>query len=244
MLEQFLKLTPLQKAGVFAAILALVYGGGYFMLVDPQITSADQAKGELRKLEGELQALQAVAKPSVLAKLRKLKDELVEKDKDNRKLLPTRDEVPDFIEQVEVDARAMGLRVRRFERLKTRQTPMVNAIPVKMEVAGSMIDFIKFLRVYASAQRRIIHLKKLNLQIVQPEYGKLAKELRASRPITEQKDVAKSPAEFVMERIQVAELARKRTRIVATFTAYAFIWTGEEPSEPAEPEIEGKRKRT
>ncbi|HAN32190.1 MAG TPA: hypothetical protein DCQ06_11375 [Myxococcales bacterium] len=244
MLEQFLKLQPIQKAGVLAAILALVFGGGYFLVVDPEMTRADEAKTKLQKVQGELQALKAVANPADLDRLRKLKDELVERNKDNRKLLPTHDELPDFIEQVEIDARNMGLRVRRFERFKVKQHSLVNAIPVKMEVRGSMIDFIRFLRVYSSATRRIIHLKKLSVQVAQLDSSKLAKELKASQPIVEKEKAEMTAAEKFLETIQLIEFTRKRTQIVATFTAYAFIWTGTEPAQPDPPEYQGKRKRT
>ncbi len=244
MLEQFMKLPPAQKAGVLAAILAVVGAGGYFMLIDPEFAKADKAKKDLRRVEGELQGLQASARDEELVKLRKIKDELVERDKENRKLLPTSDELPNFIENVHKDALKAGLRVRRFERLKTKERSMVHAIPVKMVVKGSMIDFIKFLRVYAGPKRRVIHLRDMNLEIIQPDYGVLGQELRQSRPVEEQKRAFTTPEENILERILVTELARKRTHVLATFVAYAFIWTGKEPENPEPPEVEGKKKRT
>ena len=244
MMEQFMKLPPAQKAGVLAAILAAIGAGSYFMLIDPEMSRADKAKRDLHKVEGELHGLTSTASAKELTRLRRLKDELVEQDKENRKMLPTSEEVPDFIEQVNRDARDSGLSVSRFERLKTRERSMVNAIPVRMVVRGSMIDFIKFLRIYASPMRRVIHLKNLRIETVAPNLGVLGKEITDSKPIEEQKRDLTTPEEWLLEHIAVAELARKRSIIKATFTAYAFTWTGKEPANPPPPEGEGKKKRT
>ena len=244
MMEQFMKLPPAQKAGVLAAILAVIGAGGYFMLIDPEMSRADQAQGDLRKVEGELQGLTSLASGKELKRLRKQKDELVEQDKEDRKMLPTSEELPDFIAQVNRDARNSGLRVSRFARLKTRQRSMVNAIPVQMVVRGSMIDLIKFLRIYASPKRRVIHLKKLTIETIEPNIGVLGKELTDSKPIEEQKRDLTTPEEWLLEHIGVHELARKRSKVKATFVAYAFTWTGKEPTEPQEPETDGKKKRT
>ena len=185
MMEQFMKLPPAQKAGVLAAILAVIGAGSYFMLIDPEMSRADKAKKDLHRVEGELRGLTSTASAKELTRLRRMKDELVEQDKENRKMLPTSEEVPDFIEQVNRDARDSGLSVSRFERLKTRERSMVNAIPVRMVVRGSMIDFIKFLRIYASPMRRVIHLKNLRIETVAPNLGVLGKEITDSKPIEE-----------------------------------------------------------
>ncbi len=244
MMEQFMKLPPAQKAGVLAAILAVIGAGAYFMLIDPEVSRGDKAQADLRKVEGELQGLTSAASGKELQRLRKLKDELVEQDKEDRKMLPANEEVPDFIEQVNRDARASGLSVSRFERLATLERSMVNAIPVRMVVRGSMIDLVKFLRIYASPNRRVIHLKKLRIETIEPELGLLGKELTDAKPIEEQKRELTTPEEWLLEHIGVHELARKRSKIKATFVAYAFTWTGKEPVNPQPPETEGKKKRT
>ena len=117
-------------------------------------------------------------------------------------------------------------------------------VVTRMVVRGSMIDLIKFLRIYASPRRRMIHLKKLRIETVSPNIGVLGKELTDSKPIEEQKRELTTPEEWLLEHIGVHELARKRSKVKATFVAYAFIWTGKEPTEPQPPETDGKKKRT
>ena len=236
MMDQFMKLPPLQKLGVLAAILVVIGGGAYFMLIDPELGRKAQSEITLKQKRKELADLQAKATEPQLRKLRGKKDRLVEEDKENRKMLPTSDEVPDFIESVQKDAIASGLTVSRFDRLKTEQHELVNAIPVKMTVQGSMLHLISFLRIYAGNDRRVITLRNIVIEDVRPDYGKLKKVLEASKPLEDQKRPNKSPEEKLHAAIELRQLARKKSLIRATFVAYAYTWTG------AKPEGEGPKK--
>ncbi len=245
MMEQFLKLPPAQKAGVLAAILAVLGAGGYFLLIDPVISEATQSTKDLNSTDAQLAGLAQTAKEEELAKLRKRKDDLVEQDKDNRKMLPMSDEVPDLIENLQHDAVACNLEVSRFERLETRHMNLVDAVPVRMTVSGSMIEVLRFLRIYASPDRRVIHLRRLSIENVPLDQGELMKELRETYTPEQKTALLKqSPTQQVREQIDVQERARKKAFVRATFTAYAYTWTGKPPVEGAEAEQLGKRKRT
>lgn len=241
MMDQFMKLPPLQKLGVLAAIL-LVFGGGvYFLAIDPELGRKTAKEIELKKFQKELADLKAQASEEQLRKLRAKKDRYVEEDKENRKMLPTSDEVPDFIESVQKDAIASGLTVSRFDRLKTEQHQLVNAIPVKMTVQGSMLHLISFLRIYAGNERRVITLAEIQIEDVRPDYDALRKVLKASKPLEEQEG-AKTVEEKLVESIELRELARKKAQVRATFVAYAYTWTGEKPE--SEGETKHKKYRT
>lgn len=229
MMEQFLKLPPLQKLGVLAAILVVIGGGAYFMLIDPELGRKTQSEILFKKTQKELAELQAQATEDGLRKLRTAKDQLVEEDKENRKMLPTSNEVPDFIESVQKDAIASGLSVSRFDRLKTERHDLVNAIPVKMTVQGSMLHLISFLRIYAGNERRVITLTNIVIEDVRPDHGALKKVLEASKPLEDQQRGAKTPEEKLVASIELRHLARKKSQVRATFVAYAYTWTGEKP---------------
>lgn len=246
MMEQFLKLPPAQKAAVLAALLAVIGVGGYFLVVDPVQTEASVAERNLKAARTELDALAAVAKDEELVRLRTRKDELAEADKERRKLLPASEEVPDLIDSVQRDAVANGLVVQRMERAELKHMNLVDAVPVRMTVQGSLIDFIRFLRTYASSERRIIHLRALTLENVPPDGGEILKELQASLPVGQREARARvSPEEQRLEQIQVADLARKKLTVRATFIAMAYIWTGKPPPEGDQGGANAeKRKRT
>jgi len=249
MFEQFMKLPPAQKAGVLAAVLAVIGAGVYFMAIEPPIATTEKNEMQLKKIQTELTQLRSSARDETVVKLRREKDELVERDKENRKMLPTSDEVPDFIDLVQRDAVSAGLRVTRFDRLPTQSEDLVNAIPVKMSVQGTMLDLIAFMRVYASGDRRVINIRSLSIEEVKADMGKIRTEWKESQPLVDndlEVSHLKSDDERLLERIEMLELARKKAAIRATFVAFAYIWTGEPAKKGPDgaPRKKRKKKRT
>lgn len=233
MMQQFMKLPPLQKLGVLAAILLVIGGGAYFILIDPELGRKTANEVLLAKSKKELADLESTASEKGLRALRAKKDRLVEEDKENRKMLPTSDEVPDFIESVQKDAIASGLAVSRFDRLKTEQHELVNAIPVKMTVQGSMLHLISFLRIYAGNERRVITLRNVLIEDVGVSYSELKAVLEASKPLEDQNRSVKTLEEKLVASIELRHLARKKSMVRATFVAYAYTWTGVKPDDGA-----------
>ena len=246
MFEQFMKLPPAQKAGVLAAVLAVIGAGVYFLAIEPTIAKTEKDEVALKRMQTELTQLRSTARTETVLKLRKEKDELVERDKENRKMLPTSDEIPDFIDLVQRDAVSAGLRVTRFDRLPTQRDDLVNAIPVKMSVQGTMLDLIAFMRVYASGGRRVINVRSLSIEEVKADMGKVRTEWKASKPLEDMSLEAshlKNDDERLLERIEMLELARKKAAIRATFVAYAYTWTGEMTATGPEGAAKKKHKK-
>lgn len=250
-MDQFMKLPPAQKAAVLAAVLAVLGVGMYFLLVDPELARGDQQREVLSKLDRDIAGMGGDITLEEMERLRKLKDELIEADKENRKMLPSADEIPDFIDAVQQDARAVGLRVNRFDRLEMEPDDLYNSIPIKMSVQGSMLDLIQFLRVYAGPERRVINIRDLVIENMSPDFTALRAQWLASKPL----DVAakpgamtatRTPEEQLLEQIEIMEMARKEAKIRATFTAYAFTWTGKpmQRAENAPAAKKAKKKRT
>ena len=249
MFDQLLKLPPLQKAGVLIAILVVLGVGGYIMVVEPELVTLELNQEKLKTLTGDVEKLRSVATESRLLFLKKKRDEVVERDKENRKMLPTSAEVPDFIESVQRDALNSGLRVTRFDRLPTQTRDLVNVIPVKMTVQGKMLNLIAFLRIYAGNRRRTINLDKLSLKVIAPKPSSLlSKNLAKTTQVGGSNikiEKKLTLQELLLQQIELADLSRKKAVVRATFVAYAFTWTGK----PAPPSLERasekvKKKRT
>lgn len=249
-MEQFMKLPPGQKAAVLAAILAVLGIGMYFLLVDPELARGDIARKDLIKAERELATLRADSTPEEQERLRKAKDDLTELDKENRKMLPPAEEVPDFIESVQKDAHDVGMRVVRFDRLPDESYDLYNASPIRMAVQGTMKELIQFLRVYAGPERRVINIRDLGIEKVSPDQQVLKDAVKARKPLEEtgkqQLAVTKTPEQVLLDSIEIAEEARKQSQVRATFTAFAFTWTGKPALkvEGAPPPVKKKKKRT
>ncbi|MSQ82756.1 MAG: hypothetical protein EXR77_07550 [Myxococcales bacterium] len=246
-MDQFMKLPPAQKAAVLAGILVVLALGMYFLLVDPELGKADVSKAKLRKLSADIAALKESASPEELAKVRKLKDELIEIDKENRKMLPNGvDEIPDFIEKIQRDALAANLSIRRFDRLQEESEDLYNAIPIKITVEGTAKDLIKFLRVYAGSDRRVINIRELTLEKMTPDAQIVKNKIAASKPLEQQKKDggSRTPEELLLEQIELAQVMRDESKVRATFTAYAFVWTDKPPQSDGPRKEKGKKRRT
>ncbi len=245
-MEQFMKLPPAQKAAVLAGILVVLALGMYFLLVDPELGKAEASKVKLKKLNADIAALKDTASAEELAKIRKLKDELVELDKENRKMLPTdADQIPDFIEKLQRDAVAANLSIRRFDRLQEEGEDLYNAIPIKITVEGTGKELLQFLRVYAGNDRRVINIRELTLEKLLPDSGVIKAKLQESKPLQQQKrEGTRTPEELLLEQIEVAEAMRDATKVRATFTAYAFVWTGKPAATDGPKKDKGKKRRT
>jgi Tfp pilus assembly protein PilO len=247
-MEQFLKLPPAQKAAVLAGILVLLALGMYFLLVDPELGRAEQARNQLKKVEMDILALKEEASPEKYEALRQRKDELVEKDKENRKMLPAAEEIPDLIDGMQRDAVLVGLTIKRFDRLPEEIEDLYNAVPIRMTVEGSHLQFLQFLRIYAGNDRRVINLRDMSIERVPPDMGLLKTQLEASKPLDQQKkgEIAATPEAQLLESLELAEEGRKNTIVRATFVASAFVWTGK-PAELIDGQArrdKGRKKRT
>lgn len=228
-MDQFMKLPPGQKAAVLAAILAVMGLGMYFLFVDPQVGRAEKATADLKKVQKELTDLKSQANPQDLAKAHKERDELDEKNKEAKKMLPSTDEVPNFIDSVQGDALRVGLRIRKFERLGEESQDSYNSIPIRMVVEGKFLDIVNFLRTYAGPDRRVMHVRDLTLEVINADAETMKSKLAAARGelgTGTDRAAAKSPEQLLANAIQVADLSRDLSTVRATFTAYAFVWTG------------------
>ena len=247
-MEQFMKLPPAQKAAVLAGILVVTALGLYFLFVDPELGKAEQARNQLKRVESDIATLKQEASPEKMEDLRKQKDDLVEKDKENRKMLPAAEEIPDLIDGMQRDALSVGLTIKRFDRLPEEMEDLYNAVPIRMTVEGSHLQFIQFLRIYAGADRRVINLRDMNVERVPPDVMALKVQLDASKPLDLQKAAQgpKTPEQQLLEALELADEGRKNTLVRATFVASAFVWTGK-PAEFKDGQTKrekGKKKRT
>lgn len=229
-MEQFMKLPPGQKAAVLAAILAVLGIGMYFLLVDPELARGDAARKDLVKVERDLAALRTDATPEEHERLRKAKDDLTELDRENRKMLPSAEEVPNFIESVQKDAHDVGMRVVRFDRLPDETYDLFNASPIRMAVQGTLKELIQFMRVYAGPERRVINIRDLSIEKVTPDLQVLANLVKARTPLDETAKTpvvaTRTPERALLDSIEIAEEARKQSQVRVMFTAFAFTWTG------------------
>lgn len=229
-MEQFMKLPPGQKAAVFFGAVALLGVGMYFLMVAPEIERGDNARKDLAKAERDLAALKTEATPEEEERLQKRKDELIEANKEHRKMLPSPDNVSTFIGSVQRDAEQLGLRAT-FQTRPVEMHDMYLASPVNIVgVEGTMTQLMQFLRLYAGSERQVVQIRDLRVERVKRDAAVLKEAVRA-RELPGAAAAAgtgsnKTPEDELLERIAIAEEERRQSLVRAQFVANALFWTG------------------
>jgi len=253
-MDKFMALPFPQRVAAIVGFAVLVAVGTYFGLISPELDRANSARGNLARLAKEVAELQQLASHEEQEALEAKKAQLIEKDKDNRKMLPSDDEVPNFIDSVQADAKRIGLLVRRFERQEKEFEDLYAAIPIKIEMDGTYLQLVEFLRMLAGPERRIMNVRDLVIERVPDDTNALRKQIEANEPVdinldpkvaAVRRNEAQTPEAILKDRIKVAKLAREQPFIKARFTAYTFTWTGKPaPNDPKKGQVAKKKRRS
>lgn len=152
---------PLQhKVGGVAVIMALLAGGFYFLFYS---TLAEEAAGldnkvrDLReeKAQYEQKKQQYMAFRAEVEKLLQEKKELV-------KVLPTRAEIPSFLQSLHAQAELAGLNILTFDKQREVKRDFYAEIPVRMVISGTYHQINKFF--YSVGRlKRIVNIQNVLL---------------------------------------------------------------------------------
>jgi len=138
----FAKRPPAFKVGVFAGI-AVVLGALYYQFVYAgmrrDIKAAEDQKAALiseqKKVKDEIKEYNALKDQQA-----KLQDII----KNNANALPTRAQLPGFFDLVNLQAKAAGVQVRRWDYQKELPVEDVYKVPVEIELAGTYFQIEHF----------------------------------------------------------------------------------------------------
>ena len=235
---------PLQQK-LLAAVVALLLlaGGVYFLGISPLEDGIGGIKAKHNKLAQEHQKLAQYKQKEKLAKLQEEEEAEIAKIDENKNLLPTEDQLPEFIQSIKSDADVAGLEILRFELGERELEDYYSRIPVKIKVVGTSLQLITFLKTLAAPNKRIVNIADLNIKKLSSDLSKMraflgeTDEVRALRSI--RPDRTLTPQEERAYKIAEYEAASKLSLINASFTAYAFSYTGQ----PAPTGNKKKRKR-
>lgn len=238
-MEEFGKLSFVQKVAVLVVVLGLLAFVLWFGLISPvedeigqKEQNAQRARADLdtekKNYEEALAALGGDANIDVAAEQRKLEDE----KNTFEALLPRSEELVDFITGISDVARASGLTLLEFEKGKVEQMNYYNQVAIKMSVEGSYRAFVGFIRQVAEKDRRVVNLRDLEIDInpliTDPLMVKYVNQRTAKmRPDDPRKGKAPDALQIRHDRVRAYEEAsEKGASMSATFTAFVFVYTG------------------
>lgn len=166
-LEQFNKQPMVVKAGAIAAMIALVTGLTWYLVIDDLDTKIQRQQSQLVVLRKDLAEKTAAANNlnELIREMEQLETKLAEALTE----LPEGKDIDELLAQLHENARKVGLTIEKVEPLNEAPDPtatFVSALPVKMSVSGNYHEVALFLQ-EVSNLRRIVNVS--NLKLSKPE---------------------------------------------------------------------------
>ena len=230
-MDKFLELPLPQKLLVMALLLAVVGGGFYFLLIQPQYDEASTYRYQLRRYISEYNKLKQFDSKAFRDEIAREKKAFMEKKKSYEKLLPTREELPEFIESLKQDADSAGLELVEFNRLpKNIPGPQYIKIPITIRVRGKYSQLLAFLDALSSPTKRLINIGDFDIKATMPSLRSIEQEIGDIGLLRVLKEKAQvrplTPTEEQAKQLILYEEASRRTVLEVSMTAYVFMYTG------------------
>lgn len=202
-MDKFNKLKPEQKILIAIVVLGLIAGLYYsavIMDVDAQLAEVDSTIASKSKEKDKYKDFRGAVE------IEELKDryaKVMRQIEDNKKILPVEDMLAEFIHALETDAEESGVQIISYEPQKKKDKDYYAELPVEMEIRGTFIQIVHFLKLLAEPSKRLTNINSLELTVEDKRRAEAVKAL-ALGPQKDKEDAA----------------------LVAKFTASAFTYTG------------------
>ena len=230
-MDKFLELPLPQKLLLLIVVLLVIGGGFYYAGIMP---TYDQTNGQIaryRRLMSQYYKLKEFDSQAFKDKIAMEKKALLDKKRGYERLLPTKEELPEFIESLKQDADTAGLKLIKFTKMrKNIPGPSYMKIPIKIDVQGSYDQFISFLDTLASPTKRMVNIDSMDIKAFMPSLASVEKvvgDIGLLRVLRERENVRDLTAsEEQAKQLILYEEAAKRTQLRISMNAFVFMYTG------------------
>lgn len=253
-MDKFLKLPLYQRLLIVGVALAVFAGGYFFAVITPTQDSIKAEEAKSKRVQVEYNSLSAYKDKETRENLSKEFEEEERKIDENKKMLPSEEEIPTFIISIKADADLAGLEILKFETKAAMEEDYYKRIPITMEVRGNFHQIVKFFKTLAAPKKRIVNITDLDIQrppLILSDLKRLMGQSNLQRQeeqlIENKKNKADgkrdTAAEARRRNLRDWEEARKMDAFTATFVASAFSYTGNPISVAAKKRKNTKRKK-
>lgn len=240
-MEQFNAMPFPQKIGVLVGMMAMVAGLFYYAMIMPEDDLAAQAESQKLQAQSEIDKLNKEVTGKGSKDHDKKVADLKKEEADQKKKLPTAEELVAFI--TGLSKQTGKLKLLSFDKGKPNEQDYYIEIPIKMKVEGTFKELISFMKQIAKKDARVVNLRGLKVKRrrieVELEFAKLEDKRRAEMP-----EGVAPPALSVRRRewqlvkayenaVGAAGAGSRKAPIQAEFTAYVFTYTGRPASTQA-----------
>ena len=163
-----------ERYAIYVASFVIITVLYYFMFFAPTVEKISSMEVQVKESEGKLR--DATDQVSSLEQLQAEIKELEELLKESMEQLPKGDEIADLLKQISDYGRSSGLEIRKFERKQENLNSayeMVAEVPIELSVQGSFHRVAMFFD-QISQMSRIVHVKNINISLIDSEKGQEA----------------------------------------------------------------------
>lgn len=189
--ERFSKLPNAQKYGALVLVLALFGAGFYFMFYSELSDQADRFRKQATALEVEKTSYEE--KKQKYMAFRAEVNKLLQEQKEREKELPTRAEIPSFLQSLHAQAEFAGLNIISFRKKPEQRRGFYATIPVHMVISGSYHQVSKFFYSIGTL-KRIVNVRDLLLKPTKSRASDKGVMLKAKFVASTFRFVKKAPA--------------------------------------------------
>lgn len=219
-----------QQVVIILMFMLLLAGGFYFVSISPTEASINSLEGKYNTLAQEYNKLAEFKQEGMLEKLEAEEETEEQKIEQNRRMLPSDAELPSFIESIKADADASKLVIQRFEIGETEYADFYKKIPIEVRALGTFPRLIDFFRILSAPSKRTVNIHDITIVRLSPggsEYENLAGKKKGRYGRDEPTTTATTPEQKRYMKVLEVEEKNARAFIDASFTVYAFSYTGE-----------------
>ncbi len=239
-MERLLDLPLSRKFLIFLVLTAVICGGAYFLFIDEAQSNVTGMRLKLARQRQELDQIKRQFNEERLLRIEASVDALKKSVRENEKLLPTEDEVAEFILKLKSHADTAGLKVIKFSKQSKKYELEYAMVPIKVNVTGNLQQLVRFFLTLAEPQERLVNIEDLDISWLVPrtasdsraggtEIGDLYEQLRKSG--ADKLGALDQNLRQKLNRIMQLDLDSKLGVIRADFIINAFTFLS--PSEKA-----------
>jgi len=202
-MDQLKNLKPEQKLLLAILGLGIVAGLFYFLVIMDQDEKINAAGARLNQLTKEKNQFKNYKGALEVERLKEKYAQVLRQIEENKKVLPDEERLAEFIHSLETDAEEAGVIIISYEPAGRGGMNFYDELPVDMEVQGTFVQLVRFLKLMAEPTKRLANVRDLQLK-------SLARSQRAARKVTP----------------FGASVVKPETMVLASFRVVTFVYTG------------------
>ncbi len=208
-MDQFKNLPPQYKLLIGVGFLGFVAAAWYYLVIMEMDAEVNQLKASHMQIQEQLNQFKDFRGEIEIAELREQYAEVIKKIEENKEIIPTEEKLPQLMSSLESDALEAGLVLVSKEQMAADAEDFYYKIPIKMEVTGSFLSLIRFLKLIALPSKRLVNASLFDIQVLDTQKKQRKAEGGAASPFSSSGRVAAAESE-----------------ISATFVVSGFTYTG------------------